>query len=72
MEDKQATLDLLCETLQSTRSWHDIDFIEYIEEEYNEFAEVYLHGYKYPYKKINISGDSCWALIKDVIEHLPQ
>lgn len=72
MEDKQTTLDLLCETLQSTSRWDDIDFIEYVRDERNEeYAMVYLQGDKYPYRKICITADSCWAIITDVIKYLP-
>ena len=70
-EDKQAFLNKLCELLQATREYDDLQALEYMEDDgHEEYALVYFGTV--PSKKICITGDSEWGILKDVIQHLPR
>ena len=67
-EDKQRTCDALTVALATTRQFDDLLRLEYLKDgDYEVVVPVFQNGHGNP---INVHMDSCWALIKDVVNHL--
>lgn len=64
-EDKQLILSSLCDTLQKTRKFDNLIKIDYIKRENIEYAILYFPNGK---KHINITGDSGYAMIQDILK----
>ena len=67
-EDKQRTCDALTVALATTRQFDDLLRLEYVKAGENEVVIPHFCGGKG--LPINVHLDSCWALIKDVVNHL--
>ncbi|MBR2559713.1 MAG: hypothetical protein IKE37_04695 [Firmicutes bacterium] len=67
-EDKQITCDALTIALATTRQFDDLLRLEYVKGE--DFEVVIPHFRGGRGRSINVQLDSCWALIKDVVNHL--
>ena len=69
-ENKENIANLLAETLKRTRMWDDITRLKYIKEDSgSEYVYVDYKG-KPAARRINVTCDSGWQLIKDVIQAL--
>ena len=69
-ENKQDICNQLCESLRRTREWDDITGLKYIEES-SDVQYVYIDFKDHPAaRRINVSIDSGWAMIKDIIRAL--
>ena len=80
MENRQKTLDLLKEAIKSTRAGHDLEELELFEDgacdDYlnplrgtdADIVRVTFTGGGHRY--INVSMDSAWGVIIDVIKHI--
>lgn len=66
-EDKQSILNSLCTTLQKTRMFNDLINIEYLNGKGMEYAVLYFKNEK---KYINITANSGYAIILDIIEQI--
>lgn len=67
-EDKQRTCDALTIALATTRQFDDLLRLEYVKDgDYEVVVPIFQNGKGNP---INVHLDSCWALIKDVVNHL--
>ncbi len=67
-EDKQRTCDALTVALATTRQFDDLLRLEYLKDgDYEVVVPIFQNGKGNP---INVHMDSCWALIKDVVNHL--
>lgn len=68
-EDHQKICNSLVFALRSTRQYNDLISLTYVlEDENNSHVEALFPG---GVVKINTSMDSGWAMIKDIIDHLP-
>ena len=67
-EDKQRTCDALTVALATTRQFDDLLRLEYLEDGDYEVVIPHFRGGRG--RSINVHLDSCWALIKDVVNHL--
>ena len=67
-EDKQRTCDAMTIALATTRQFDDLLRLEYVKDE--DFEVVIPHFRGGRGRSINVHLDSCWALIKDVVNHL--
>lgn len=67
-EDKQRTCDALTIALATTRQFDDLLRLEYVKDGDYEVVIPHFRGGKG--MPINVHLDSCWALIKDVVNHL--
>lgn len=67
-EDKQRTCDALTIALATTRQFDDLLRLEYLEDGDYEVVIPHFRGGRG--RSINVHLDSCWALIKDVVNHL--
>lgn len=69
-EDMQAICDSLCKTLQQTSFFHDLIELKYImKNDYEQLVRaIFPGGYVY----INVSLDSGWAMVYDIVKHLPR
>lgn len=63
MEDKQKICDLLLPLLKATRAFHDLDDLEYIQDQ-DCVLLTFANGYV---RKVNVAMDSGIAMIMDVI-----
>lgn len=69
MENHQQICDYLVLALRRTRQYSDLYSLTYVaEDEYNSHVIAKFPGGQI---KINTSMDSGWAMIKDIIDHLP-
>ena len=68
MENKQSICDSLTAAINKTRAGNDIGYLRYDDEA--EVVCVYFGRNTSPSKEINVSGDSGWAMIKDIVNHL--
>ena len=67
-EDKQRTCDALTIALATKRQFDDLLRLEYVKNgDYDVVIPHFRGGKGMP---INVHLDSCWALIKDVVNHL--
>lgn len=72
-EDKQAVCDALHVALSMTRHFSDLIELRYesgtdgLGLPHETVTPVYTHGNG---MSIDVTADSCWALIKDVVKHL--
>ena len=65
-ENKTKFVTELGTLLKQTRQLYDLDYAEYVENASGEFVFLYFKsGAK---KIVNITMDSCFAVIKDVVE----
>ena len=70
-EDKQLICDLLRKTLQATRGAGDVVNMEYIDEfEERGYEHVVVTFNDSGTRFINVSADSGFAMIKDIINNL--
>lgn len=67
-EDKQRTCDALTIALATTRQFGDLLRLEYLKDGDYEVVIPHFRGGRG--RSINVHMDSCWALIKDVVNHL--
>ena len=67
-EDKQRTCDALTIALATTRQFDDLLRLEYLKDGDYEVVIPHFRGGRG--RSINVHWDSCWALIKDVVNHL--
>lgn len=67
-EDKQKTCDALTIALATTRQFDDLLRLEYLKDGDYEVVIPHFRGGRG--RSINVHLDSCWALIKDVVNHL--
>lgn len=67
-EDKQRTCGALTVALTTTRQFDDLLQLEYVKDGDYEVVIPHFRGGKG--MPINVHMDSCWALIKDVVNHL--
>ncbi len=69
MEDKQKICNRLCETLRATLWGCDIESLTYIHHSTDEQEVVvkYRNGYR---KRIDVSCDSGFGMIKDILRGL--
>lgn len=67
-EDKHMTCVALSAVLRTTRQFDDLLRLEYVKDE--DFEVVIPHFRGGRGRSINVHLDSCWALIKDVVNHL--
>ena len=67
-EDKQRTCDALAIALATTRQFDDLLRLEYLKDGDYEVVIPHFRGGRG--RSINVHLDSCWALIKDVVNHL--
>lgn len=67
-EDKQAICDALTVALATTRQFDDLLRLEYLKDGDYEVVIPHFRGGRG--RSINVHMDSCWALIKDVVNHL--
>lgn len=67
-EDKQRTCDALTVALATTRQFDDLLRLEYLKD--GDYEVVIPHFRAGRGRSINVHMDSCWALIKDVVNHL--
>lgn len=67
-EDKQRTCDTLTIALATTRQFDDLLRLEYLKDGDYEVVIPHFRGGRG--RSINVHLDSCWALIKDVVNHL--
>ena len=66
MEDKQAICNALRRTLRLTRMFDDLDYLEY-----NDDSETVLAKFKNGgLRVIGVEGDSGYAMIKDIVNHI--
>lgn len=73
MENKQAICDKLTETLKLTRHLDDISKIEYVKKgSGDEECVIYLsqNGHEFVYRRINVSMDSGYAMVKDIMKNI--
>lgn len=69
-ENKEDISNQLAEALKRTRMWDDITRLKYIKEDSgSEYVYVDYKG-KPAARRINVTCDSGWQLIKDVIKAL--
>lgn len=68
-EDHQKICDGLVLALRSTRQYSDLISLTYVAKDENNSLVVAL--FPGGVVEINTSMDSGWAMIKDVIDHLP-
>lgn len=69
-ENKQDIANQLCEALKRTNMWDDITGLKYIEES-SDVQYVYIDFKDHPAaRRVNVSIDSGWAMIKDIVNHL--
>lgn len=68
-EDKQETCNYLTIALRSTKEFHDLTLLEYFKDENYEVVIPHFRNGRRG-ESINVSLDSCWALIKDVVSHI--
>ena len=64
---KQAICDSLCKTIQMTECGRELTALRYDQDKgivHADFEAVY------DYKQINVDGDSGWAMILDIVNHL--
>ena len=68
MEDKTSFVKAFSDLIKQTRSGSDIDSMEYEKTEHAEYVKIkYLNGH---IRRIEITADSCCAIITDVIKHM--
>ena len=67
-EDMQKTCNDLTIALRGTREFHDLTMLEYVKDK--DFEVVIPHFRGGRGASINVSLDSAWALIKDVVNHI--
>ena len=67
-ENKNEIVQDLCRLLQKTRYGDDITGMEYSEERYGEY--VYVTYNNNCQRKVDISGDSGIAIIKDILKNI--
>ena len=66
MEDKQAICNVLATALRLTRMFEDLDYLEY-----NDHSETVLAKFKNGgLRVIGVEGDSGYAMLKDIVNHL--
>ena len=66
MEDKQAICIALATALRLTRMFEDLDYLEY-----NDHSETVLAKFKNGgLRVIGVEGDSGYAMLKDIVNHL--
>lgn len=69
-ENKQDILNQLCEALKRTNMWDDITRFKYVRES-NNYEWVYIDYREHPAaRRIDVSAESGWEMIKDVIAAL--
>lgn len=68
-EDKQETCNALTIALRTTKEFHDLTLLKYVKDGDHEVVIPHFRGGSRG-KSINVSLDSCWALIRDVISHI--
>ena len=71
-ENKQDIANQLCEALKRTDMWNDITALKYIREPSGYPEEwIYIDFKDHPAaRRVDVSADSGWTLIKDVIAAL--
>ncbi len=70
MENKQQILDLLLKTLQATRDMYDLVSLK-IEDHKDEYMTYAIATFKNGGKRrINVTGDSGVAMIRDVMKYI--
>lgn len=68
VENKQVICDLLCETYQHTRMFaDDLVSLKYEEKDDHEYVTAIFKQSK---KTVNVTGDSGWAMIEDIMRIL--
>ena len=67
-ENKNEIVQDLCRLLQKTRYGDDITSMEYSKENYGEY--VYVTYNNNCQRKVDISGDSGIAIIKDILKNI--
>lgn len=66
MEDKQSICNVLATALRLTRMFEDLDYLEY-----NDDSETVLAKFKNGgLRVIGVEGDSGYAMIKDIVNHI--
>lgn len=66
MEDKQAICNALATALRTTRMFEDLDYLGY-----NDDSETVLAKFKNGgLRVIGVEGDSGYAMIKDIVNHI--
>lgn len=69
MESKQNICDLLFEAIRRTNAGEDLTALKYVKDGDMEF--VYADFIDAPAaRRINVTIDSGWAMIKDIVNHL--
>lgn len=68
-EDMQEICDNLCQTLRQTRRFYDLLELKYIhKDEYQQYVLAYFPAGSVC---INVSLDSGWSMIMDIVKQLP-
>lgn len=66
MEDKQAICNALAIALRLTRMFEDLDYLAY-----NDDSETVIAKFKNGgLRVIGVEGDSGYAMIKDIVNHI--
>ena len=66
MEDKQSICNALALALRMTRMFEDLDYLEY-----NDDSEMVLAKFKNGgLRVIGVEGDSGYAMLKDIVNHI--
>lgn len=60
---------ILFMALSQTLAWADITRMEYKRERAKEYVYIYFDRTG-SYKKINVTGDSCWGIMIDVVKNI--
>ena len=69
MEEKQKVLDKLLEAIRATCAGSDVTALRLEVNGYEETVHVDFESGK-DGRLINVSMDSCWAMVKDVVKHI--
>lgn len=67
--NKQLICDKLCEVLQLTNRFYDLQSLEYVEE--NEYESHVLAKFTHGSTIVITSMDNSWGMILDIIRQLP-
>ena len=69
MEDKQLICDFICEALKNTLAECDLKSIKYVSEStWYQYVVLTFAGDRT--QKINVSCDSGFGMIKDIVNHI--
>ena len=66
MEDKQTICNALATALRLTRMFEDLDYLEYNDDSETVMARFTNGGMR----RIGVEGDSGYAMIKDIVNHI--